>query len=153
MNKSVSSLIVASMVAGGCAGGDLPGHRFDVAVEVSEDGCAQDTVGDKESFTYRVVVEGASAQVFVGEDLLGTGVLSGCDITYTSPLWSDVRPRGDIRWRLSGDAVIALGDGCAAEDGWTGIETAEILESADADVQGGCVVRWDVTGSYEGEVE
>lgn len=135
-----------------CSDANLPGHRFDVTLTGVDDGCTGST-GGSEDYTYRVEVEGAAVTLSIGEDLLATGTLSGCNVRYDSPSWTESRSGGEVRWSLSGEAVIALGDGCKAESGWVGTETITVLESTDPDVQGGCRYSYAVDGTYEGEVE
>lgn len=148
LRTALSSILLLSA----CSDANLPGHRFDVTLTQADNGCTGDNAPE-ESYTYRVEVEGASVTLSIGADLLGRGTLSGCNVRYDSPPWTETRSGGDVRWALSGEAVIALGDGCSAEDGWTGTETITVLESSDGDVQGGCRFSYDVTGTYEGLVE
>jgi len=148
----LSTLVPAIVLSAGCSDANLPGHRFDVTLTEADNGCTGEST-PAEDYTYRVEVQGAAVTLSIGEDLLATGTLSGCNVRYDSPPWTESRSGGEVRWSMSGEAVIALGDGCAAESGWVGTETITVLESSDADVQGGCRFTHDVDGTYEGLVE
>ncbi len=137
-----------------CANGDLPGHIFDIAINSSTDECNDPAVNYKESFTYRVLLEGTAATIFIGEDPLATGVLSGCELVYQSTVFTDQREDVLVRWKLLGTATVQLGGGgCDAGGGWTGEEQIYITESTDPDVPRGCTYYTNLTGSYAGEVE
>lgn len=151
MFSLVRSVLLLSL-ASACSDANLPGHRFEVVLQPVDDGCTDGQGQGEERYTYRVEADGASIGIFVGQDLLANGSLSGCNVRYTSVPWTESRRRGEVRWRISGEAVIALGDGCAAEQGWRGTEVIEVLESTDPGVPGGCRYRYEVTGSYGGFV-
>lgn len=151
--------VVLALGLVGCAEGDLPGQYFDLTLESGNDECNDPKVVDKEKFTYRLVLEGSAVQLFIGDALLATGALAGCDLTYQSPIWTDNREDGvggeteSVRWSIHGDATVGLSDLCDAGDGWVGEERIDILSSTDPDVPAGCSYFMDVTGNYTGLVE
>ncbi len=143
----------------GCSAKDLPGEYFDITVESTSDECNDPKVVDKETFTYRLVVEGSAVTLFMDDSLLATGSLQGCDLTYQSPIWTDNRDDGNggttqaIGWSIHGDATVGLSDLCDAGDGWVGEERIDVLNSTDPDVPAGCSYFLDATGTYTGSVE
>lgn len=143
----------------GCASKDLPGDYFDLTVESTTDECNDPKVVDKETFTYRLVVDGSAVTIFMDDALLATGSLQGCDLTYQSPIWTDNRDDGNggtseaIGWSIHGDATVGLSDLCDAGDGWVGEERIDILNSTDPDVPAGCSYFFDAVGTYTGSVE
>lgn len=154
---TTSGLLCVGLTA--CAAKDLPGDYFDLTVESTTDECNDPKVVDKEDFTYRLVVEGSAVTIFMGEALLATGSLAGCDLTYQSPIWTDNRDDGQggtsqaVSWSIHGEATIGLSDLCDAGNGWVGEERIDILNSTDPDVPAGCAYFMDAVGTYTGSVE
>jgi hypothetical protein len=140
-----------------CGGGALPGHYFEITASGSDNGCTSEAPSDyTETFTYRLdVVAANDVTVYIDDVVLATGGLDGCEISYRSPLFTDVRGEDTIRWALIGKATISLGDNasCGAGEGWIGTERIEISSSTADDVAPGCSYKLDVEGTYLEEVE
>lgn len=100
-----------------------------------------------------MVEDGAGIELYIGEFLMATGTIAGCDIQYLSTTWSDPRPTGDLRWRIDGDASINRDDACSTATDWDGFEVIEIVASDDPEIDAGCLYTTDVTGTYLGEVQ
>ena len=94
-------------------------------------------------------------RLYIGDVLLGTGVLDGCELSYRSSSFSDTRDSYTVRWGLRGDAVIALGSGtaCNAGGGWVGTEIIEVSSSNDPEVSPGCAYELSVEGTFSREVQ
>lgn len=153
MGMRTTTWIAMFLAASGCAGDDLPGVYYDVSVSTIEDGCNTPDTQYDEQFSYRLLRTAASVQIFIGSDLLATGGLNGCDLTYESPQWNERRPDGAVRWELRGEALVSIGDGCNAGGGWSGTETITVVSSEDPSISAGCRYVTEVTGSYAGEIE
>jgi hypothetical protein len=149
---SALSLLALSAVVG-CAEGEAPGHYFDISIADDRDECNEPDVVYKQDFEYRVVVDGSSATIFVDGGTFATGAYTGCDLVYSSTLLTDEREGGTVRWKIAGNAVISLGDGCDAGEGWVGEERIDITESEDEDLRRGCSYYTTVEGTYRGFVE
>ena len=141
LGATVCAAFLGATVAG-CSAEALPGEAFAVTVTGPQDGtdCGDLTDAYSETFTYRVVTDGPSVQVYVDETLLAVGSFNGCDLVYTSSTFTDPRPDGVVRWRLEGVAEVALSNsGCVPEQGdWFGEETLRVTESADPGVPDTC---------------
>jgi hypothetical protein len=126
----------------GCSQEVLPGERFAVTVAGPLEGtdCGAFSDAYSETFTYRVVSDGPSVQIYVDEALLAVGSFNGCDLVYSSSTFTDPRPDGVVRWRMEGVAEVALSNsGCVPEQGdWYGEETIRVTESADPAVPDTC---------------
>jgi hypothetical protein len=143
--------LMLPFAAAACGEPELPGHLFEVTVEARTDGCNEPDVSYAETFTYRLVLEDSRATVYIGESTLATGALTGCDLSYASTVWTDTRPEGTVRWSIIGEATVSLGDGCDAGDGWVGDETLRVNASTVDDIDQGCVMELDASGTYLGE--
>lgn len=139
---------VALLGLAACGAGDLPGQRFSVTVAGVEDTCNDPMQQYAETFEYRVVTEGAQVSIFIGDALLAAGSLVGCDLTYSSPQFTDERGDGIyVRWSLVGQAVADIaGGGCDAGDGWVGEESIQVIESTDPEVPRGCSYQSETSG-------
>jgi hypothetical protein len=132
----------------GCAEEALEGDRFLVDLQGVEDNCNAAPATYGESFEYRVMTLNGAADVYLGEALLGSGTLSGCSLAYSSPLFTDDRDDGVVRWLIEGVAEVAIGGSlCDAALDWDGTETIKIVESSDPSVSAGCTYVMAATGS------
>jgi hypothetical protein len=145
------------LMLGACGGQELPGHYFEVTVSGDKNRCtSEDPAAYSEVFEYRLdVVTASDVTIFLDDVVLATGTLNGCELSYRSSLFTDVRGNDTIRWALSGTGAIALGSNasCDAGGGWEGEETIEVSSSTADDVAAGCSYVLDVSGTYLYEVE
>ncbi len=160
MLRAVHSWSFATCCAllAGCGDGELPGHYFDVRLEGTENGCTGDDPGGYgEEFEYRLALDVNDATLSIGEDVFATGTLEGCQLTYTSLVWTSYRNNSAVTWQISGTARIDLGggEGCVTGTGdWDGTETFVVLESAEGSgVAAGCTYDLRVAGTWSREVE
>jgi hypothetical protein len=96
--------------------------------------------GYQETFEYAVAFNAASADVYVKGELFAGGTLTGCNLTYqTVVIGEDINGR-ELKWQLTGQAVIDGGDDSCVESefDWDGTETFEIVASTDDAVEPGC---------------
>jgi hypothetical protein len=138
----------------GCGDGELAGDYWTVDVVGIEDDCSGQSPDYSESFDYRMVLDGGSAGLYIGADLLANGILTGCTLDYQAAAWSEARGDFEVRWLLSGSATVNRNDGCATDGtDWVGTETIEVVASDDPSIEVGCTYVMDVSGTYVGEVE
>jgi hypothetical protein len=135
-----------------CTRDDLQGDYFDVTFTGVEDTCSGQAPSYTEDVTYRVVIEGQGVEVAVGSDVFATGRADGCNIEYTSIVWTEDRDGASISWQISGEAAINVGGGnsCPIGDGvdWLGIETFEIISSEDPAYAPGCGLESEAVGNF-----
>lgn len=145
--------LLATLVA--CGGGDLPGHYWELTATTGTDGCNNPAVQYAEDFEYRLEIDVSDVQVAIGPDTFASGTLDGCNVTYDSVVWTEVREAGNIQWTLHGEATAQRGDGaCGTGDAdWIGTETFLVLSSEDPTVSPGCEYVLNLAGTYVGEVE
>jgi hypothetical protein len=146
-------LLVACLA--GCAEETLPGELFSVTVSGVTDNCHAEFVEYQESFEYRLVDDATgSYAIYIENELLGAGTLTGCDFTYGSLVFTDEREDGAyIRWSIVGEARIAIGGSVSCEDvggGWVGEEIVQINESTDPEVPTGCTYITETEGTWLG---
>lgn len=151
-------LLFPFLVTLGCNDGELPGNYWNISVSGAENLCTGSGTGYSENYDYRIELELSDATLFIAEDQWATGILDGCEISYESIEWSDLRDGYEIRWRLNGLADINIGGpgaGCVEQEGydWVGTETFTVLSSAHPNVQSGCTYTLDVVGQWDREVE
>lgn len=155
--QTLGFLLASLCLAPACGVGTEPGHYFEVTTTGARNRCTEaDPTEYSETFTYRLeFISVNDVVLYVDGIALGAGVVSGCELTYRSPLYTDVRDEDTIRWSLRGEARIALGDNasCGAGQGWTGLETIEVSSSTTDEVEVGCVYELEVGGRYLEEVE
>lgn len=153
-------LVLSAPFTVGCTAEELPGVYYEVVLETAKDaeGALKDECNDppeaeQQTYTYVVQAEGANAKIFIDGGLFATGALAGCDLSYQSPIWTEDREDGgSVRWSVRGDAVISLGEGCNAGDGWEGEERIDVVNSTSDSVPPGCSYWMSVSGAYVGEV-
>jgi hypothetical protein len=145
----------ALLVAAGCKQGDLPGQYFAMTLTPTENLCTGNGTGQPETYEYRVELDGNDATLSIDEDVWATGTVNGCNVTYTSLAWSDIRDGYEIKWEIQGDATVNFGGGggCVEQHDWEGEETFLITESAHPDVAAGCTYTLSAVGKFEREVE
>jgi len=132
---------------------DPEGAHWDVTVEGSVDTCHAEGegVGFRQTYVYSLFYEGSITDLRIGGDSFATGIVSGCSLSYESPIIGEERESGELKWQLTGEATLrAGGDGCSLGDGsdWVGTETFEIVESQDPDIEVGCEYTMTVEGMY-----
>lgn len=135
----------------GCGNGTLPGHYFDITVTGTDNDCTEDPPGESERYEYRVELAGNDVSIAIGEAVFATGTVEGCEVSYSSLVWSDYRDDQEIRWQISGEARVDVsgGDGCVnGGQDWEGTETIVVVDSAHPDVSAGCTYTMDVTGTW-----
>lgn len=155
MLRSLAPL--ALLLAAGC-NETLDGFEWDVTLTAIEDGCNPEPIGYEETFRYRIVFEGAQANLFLGPDGFATGALSGCSINYRSVPWGEERNGYIMRWVLEGTAFYRQASGCDAQlpspnVDWSGTETFTILETDDPGIAPGCKYVMQAEGVYLGPVD
>jgi hypothetical protein len=156
---------VLGMVVG-CGGGGgeelAPDAAYEVRVETAvtdgavvsnclPDGSEYALVDD--TFTYELFFEGTNATVNIDGESFATGVRSGCKLDYTSVVWLEERPSGNLQWQVSGSALYdALGGACGLSEGlqWEGTESITIVASDDEDIPEGCTYEMVTTGTLIG---
>ncbi|MBT3222440.1 MAG: hypothetical protein HN348_25490, partial [Proteobacteria bacterium] len=138
-----------------CSEKEPPGHYWDVTALGIVDECNDPTFAFQETFKYRLVFDGNDVVLAIGEDILASGTIAGCDINYESIIWEETRDEEiTVRWQLTGAAsVFTGGDSCKMDDtDWRGTETFEIVYSEDPDIAQGCEYEMELDGVYIGEV-
>ena len=147
-----SLLLLAS--ACGPDGLDPDGAHWEVTVTGEVDTCHAkgEGVGYRETFIYSLFYEGSVTDLRIGDDTFATGIVSGCSISYESPVIGETSDDGyEIKWQLTGAATVrAGGQGCSLGDGsdWLGTETFEVITSDDPDIEVGCEYAMSVDGTY-----
>jgi hypothetical protein len=139
-----------------CAGEELPGNYFEVRLEGVENDCTGDAADYADTIEYRLTTDVNDATLAIEDDVFGTGTLEGCQLTYTSLVWTSYRDNQEVTWQILGDARIDLGggDGCVeAGSDWEGTETFVILSSNADDVAAGCTYTVGVSGTFSRIVE
>ncbi len=133
-----------------CNGDSERGHYFDITLAGADDECTSDPVSYEEKIEYRLVVDGQAIELAVGPDVFATGTVNGCELVYTSVLWTEDRGEARISWQIQGSARVNLDGGCPIESGgdWEGTETFEIISSDEPALQPGCEYGLDVTGTH-----
>ncbi|MBX2796304.1 MAG: hypothetical protein KTR31_01505 [Myxococcales bacterium] len=137
----------------GCDGEELTGNLFDLTLTGADNQCTGNGTDHTERHQYRVDFDNTDLIVAVGEDVWATGTIDGCNLEYTSIVWSSLRGGFEIEWQISGQAQVdvAGGDGCATDDDdWVGTETFLVTNSAHPKVQPGCTYSLDVSGDFAG---
>ncbi|MCB9665681.1 MAG: hypothetical protein H6732_16350 [Alphaproteobacteria bacterium] len=144
----------ALALVGTACGPSEPGHYYELAAAARADACGGLRRGDDGLVTYRLVADGAEVELWVAGEAsaFATGTLRSCTLTYASREITEARDVGSITWRLTGEATVTAGDGCAAGEGWVGAEVVEVVESSSPTVPAGCQVEVDVEGAWVGEV-
>lgn len=151
------TLVLSGLTAGvaACSGEDLPGTYFDIRLDGAENGCTAGT-DYADTLEYRVALDVNDATLAIGPDVFATGSLEGCQLTYTSLVWTSSRDSAEITWQIFGEARIDLdgGEGCVeADSDWAGTETFVVLSSNAEDVAAGCTYELAVDGTFSRTVE
>ncbi len=145
-------VLTISLLVVGCSADDVRGDYFDVTFKGVTDECSGGPALFDETLEYRVIVEGQGVEVAVGPDVFATGTANGCDISYTSVVWTEERNDFRVSWQIAGFAVVNLGgaQGCPLEGGldWLGEETFEIITSEDPSLRPGCTYTSSAEGVY-----
>jgi hypothetical protein len=153
--RSTAVLALSGLCA--CGGAELPGHYFDVRLEGAENGCTDEAPGSYgEEFEYRLELDVNDATLAIGDDIFATGSLEGCQLNYTSLVWTSYRDNKEITWQIVGQARIDLGggEGCVVgTSDWDGIEQFVVLSSNADDVSAGCTYDLTAGGTWSREVE
>lgn len=155
---SRSSLFALALgVLGGCATDPaVPDLTYEVTVEstVVEGALATDCVAEAPAysgtFSYGIFTDAERIELTVDDEVFALGSRSGCALSYTSAIWLDERPSGDVRWLLRGEADYeGTAGGCSLPDGvdWLGSETIEVVDSEDEAVPVGCTYQLSTSGS------
>ena len=150
--RTIAAALVGLFLTG-CAGVG-PGHYYDIQFVGSEDTCHNALKNYNGTEEYRLVRDGNSATLYIGEDVLGTGSINNCVLTYRSAAYTEVRGENkeySVRYSISGTAEVDSGDGCSAGKGWRGEERYDVLESNDPSVPAGCTYVMEANGTYLGE--
>lgn len=144
--------LVLALSLAACTRDDLRGDYFDVTFTATDDSCTGAAPSHSETVEYRVILEGQGVEIAVGPDVFATGAADGCDIAYTSVVWTEDRDGFRISWQISGEAVINVGGGqsCPLEDDvdWLGEERFEIITSEDPALSPGCTYESEAVGVF-----
>lgn len=177
------SLMLAALFATACDNRpDLnpDAAHWDVKVTGFIDTCNDPGVSSSDDFTYSLTFDGSATDLAIGWDTFANGAISGCFLTYGSPLVGEDRAGGFVQWKLSGEAYWRQGgDACSlmdragdyddyydeldfdtdwdqradvdiSEADWIGVETFRIENSEDPALSIGCTYTSLVVGSYAG---
>ena len=148
----------------GCGQEELPGQYWDITVQATDNECTANGIGYNEQFEYRVEIDGNNAIIAVhgsenedDDDVFATGTLDGCNLSYTSTLYTSYPDQSEVKWQITGAAQVNVGGAgnCVDEQGldWAGTEQINFNASAHPAIQPGCLYRMDVTGSWVREVK
>jgi len=144
--------VLGASFALGCAGEELPGNYFDVALKGADNSCTGGGATYSDRLTYRVVFSGNNVSVAIEDDVWATGIVDGCRLDYTSLLWATVRDGAEIQWKITGTARVDAEGGmtCLEEPAtdWVGTETFIVTGSAHPDVSPGCTYTVDTGGEF-----
>lgn len=155
---SLPLLLLAALGLAACGAEDaVPDLVYEVTVEsVVEDGslstdCISEGRVYQQTFSYEIFVNEEEISLSVDGESFAIGSRSGCALSYTSAIWLEERPSGDLRWIIRGEADYeGAAGGCDLPDGvdWQGTEEVEVVESADESVPAGCTYQLQTTGTY-----
>jgi hypothetical protein len=150
-------LAVPAVLGGlGCGEEELPGQYWDIGVQATENECTANGIGYNEQFEYRVLIDGNDATIAVGEDVFAFGTLDGCNLSYTSIVWTSYPDQYEVKWQISGEAQVNVGGAGGCVEGgsdWVGTERINFNASAHPAIQPGCLYTMDVTGTWVRNVE
>jgi hypothetical protein len=148
---------LALVVLVGCAADPaVPDLIYEVTVEstVDDGALATDCVTEgavySGTFSYGVFTDAERIELTVDDEVFALGSRSGCSLSYTSAIWLDERPGGEVRWLLRGEADYeGTAGGCSLPDGvdWQGTETIEVVDSEDESIAIGCTYQLTTSGS------
>jgi hypothetical protein len=158
MSRTVRGGVVALLCAG-CGSEELPGEYFDLVVTTTQNECTGNGLSYSGGFEYRVLLDGNDATISVvaedeSDDVFAVGTLDGCNLSYTSLVWSTYLDEGDlqkeVKWQIQGAAAVNMGGGggCVEQVDWEGTENIQILASAHSAIAPGCLYEMSVTGSW-----
>jgi len=145
---------VVALLLTGCGNDELPGEYFDLVVTTTENECTGNGLSYTDGFEYRVMLDGNDATVAVGEDVFAVGTLDGCNLSYTSLVWTTYLADGDsqkeVKWQIDGNAEVNFGGGggCVDQADWEGTENFQILASEHSAISPGCLYELSVTGTW-----
>jgi len=145
-------LLAAPLALTACGGDDEQGFEWDITLAGTDGNEYQ------EELTYRLsfVPDTAYVNLAIGEDGFASGQIAGCDITYQSVVWGEVRDGYEVRWRIDGQATYQQQSGCETQlpDGidWEGTEVFEIVQSEHPEIPPGATYTVLTSGTYVGEV-
>ena len=147
-------IIVVAMASfgSGCAEeGPTPDGAWKVSVEGVTNTCSDSTTPYSESFVYQLYYEGSSTDIDIDGESFASGVVSGCNLTYSSAVWMEERDGGDLQWQIDGEAVVqGAAGGCDTSDDldWEGTEVLWVVDTEDESIEAGCEYTMTVTGTY-----
>ena len=151
------SILMLSLPLSGCGDSEEGAYQWEVEVTAITDLCNPAPVGYQETFTYSLYFNGSATDLRIEGESFATGEISGCSLTYASPIIGETRGDPDssiwVKWQLEGEATIRQGgSACELEDGldWEGTEVFEILSSDDTGLEEGCTYTMEVKGTYLG---
>jgi len=136
---------------------DPEAYYWDVELLGTHSTCHDDSnaVGYEDGFLYGLHFQGSAATLKIEGNTFASGLLTGCELEYSSGVYGQDRDRGFIQWELVGEAVIDYGDdacGLGNDDNgrsldWVGTETFHIVYSEDPAVEEGCLYEISVVGT------
>jgi hypothetical protein len=140
---------------------DPEAYYWDVELLGTHSTCHDEdnAVGYDVSFTYGLHFAGSAATLKIEGNTFASGLLTGCDLAYSSGVYGQDRDQGFVQWELIGEAVIDYGDdACGLADDtngapldWVGVETFHIVYSEDPAIEEGCLYELSVAGTvHEG---
>jgi len=150
---------VVALLMTGCGSEELPGEYFDLVVVTTQNECTGNGLSYTDGFEYRVLLDGNDATLSVvaddgSDDVFAVGTLDGCNLSYTSLVWSTYLDEGDsqkeVKWQIEGAAAVNMGGagGCVDQTDWLGTENYEILSSQHSAIAPGCLYEMSVEGSW-----
>lgn len=160
--RAVFFFAIGLLFGAGCTT-DLEGYAWEVTLTGGEPGTDSCNIGSEQPYedTFSYVLNFSGADVSLGllidREVFGfaSGTLAGCDVSYNSVVWQEIRETGDLLWQLEGEATMRQGGAtCNLEDGvdWTGYEEITVIDSSDPDIPVGCFYRMQATGTFVGEL-
>lgn len=157
---SLPGLLPATLLAAALGTGcqeSATGFTWEVTATGVEDLCNVPPQAYQESFDYTLFFSGSMTDLRVQGQSFATGEISGCNLSYVSPIMGEKRPSGAlVKWQLEGDATLRQGGASCdlPEDrDWVGTEIFTIVESEDPDLVAGCSYTLSLEGTYLGSGE
>lgn len=124
---------------------------YSITVTAEKDECHPDaTEGYEETFQYFIALDGSSASIYIDEQLFASGIVSGCAITYQTPIiGEDTEKDGNVKWQLFGEANFDDGsDACVTgKNDWEGTEYFEIVSTENDTLEPGCEYQTTTAGT------
>lgn len=147
--RRICMAVTLAAFGSGCGDAALKGDYFLLNFTGVEDGCTGAAPTASERLEYRVIVDAEEVDVAVGPDVFASGTANGCELSYSSVIWTEDREGYEIRWQIKGTATYNPG-GCNPANGtdWDGVEVFEMIASDDPELSPGCEYTMLVEGTF-----